>query len=108
MAKFFWKCGFLSVMLAFNILIVQGSEMESIREADRTIGGIVKDTDDLPVIGAAVIQANTANGVVADEDGSFSLTLEKGKINSISISCIGYKIQTIARPSDKPEIVLEM
>lgn len=108
MAKFFWKCGFLSVILAFNILIVQGSEMESIREEDRTISGIVKDTDGLPVIGAAVIQTNTANGVVTDEDGSFSLTLEKGKINSISISCIGYKTQTIARPSDKLEIVLEM
>ena len=108
MAKFFWKCGFLSVILAFNILIVQGSEMESIREEDRTISGIVKDTDGLPVIGAAVIQTNTANGVVTDEDGSFSLTLEKGKINSISISCIGYKTQTIARPSDKLEILLEM
>ena len=106
--RFFKVCGFIFVILALKSVVMQGAMTEPDYEADKTVRGIVTDTDGLPVIGAAVIQTNTSNGVVTDEDGSFALTLNESKGSSITVSCIGYKTRVISTLSDNMEIVLEV
>lgn len=58
----------------------------------RTIRGKVVDQNGQPVVGAAVVEAGTTNGTVADIDGNFSLTLSG---NSLTVSFIGYETQNL-------------
>ena len=51
-------------------------------------GVVTSRTDGYGVIGAAVMEKGTSNGVITDCDGNFSLKVEAGKI--LEISCIGY------------------
>ena len=56
------------------------------------VSGIVSDQAG-PVIGASVIEKGTTNGTMTDNDGHFTLTVNKGAV--IEISSIGYKTQEI-------------
>ena len=56
------------------------------------VSGIVSDQTG-PVIGASVIEKGTTNGTMTDNDGHFTLTVNKGAV--IEISSIGYKTQEI-------------
>ena len=58
----------------------------------RTIRGTVVDQNGQPVVGAAIIEAGTTNGTVADIDGNFSLSLSS---NNLTISFIGYVTQNL-------------
>ncbi len=56
------------------------------------VSGTVSDQTG-PVIGASVIEKGTTNGTMTDNDGHFTLTVNKGAV--IEISSIGYKTQEI-------------
>ena len=56
------------------------------------VTGIVTDQTG-PVIGASVIEKGTTNGTMTDNDGHFTLSVNKGAV--IEISSIGYKTQEI-------------
>ena len=58
----------------------------------RTIRGTVVDQNGQPVVGAAIVEAGTTNGTVADIDGNFSLSLSS---NNLTISFIGYVTQNL-------------
>ena len=53
-----------------------------------SINGTVVDEQGIPVIGAAVIQQSTTNGVATDLDGAFKLSVPKG--STVLVSFIGY------------------
>lgn len=60
----------------------------------KTITGAVKDINNLPVIGANVIETGTAgNGTATDVDGRFRLNVEENAV--IRVSFIGYVDQEI-------------
>lgn len=60
----------------------------------KTITGTVKDINNLPVIGANVIETGTAgNGTATDVDGRFTLDVEENAV--IRVSFIGYIVQEI-------------
>lgn len=59
-----------------------------------TVSGTVTDSTGQPVIGAAVIEAGTANGVSTDLDGAYSIKVKDGA--ALTFSCIGYQDQTVA------------
>ena len=62
---------------------------------NRSISGTVVDTQNQPVIGAAVtVVGNSRIGAATDLDGAFSLTVPAGA--TISVESIGYKGQTFA------------
>lgn len=62
--------------------------------AQRTLNGIViGDSDNEPIIGATITTA-MGTGCITDIDGKFSIELPNGK-NSIKVSYIGYKTQTV-------------
>lgn len=56
------------------------------------VSGTVSDQTG-PVIGASVIEKGSTNGTMTDNDGHFTLTVNKGAV--IEISSIGYKTQEI-------------
>lgn len=58
------------------------------------ISGIVKDKNDDPVIGASIKERGTANGVISDLNGSFTINVTDNTI--IQISYIGYISQDIS------------
>lgn len=70
-------------------------------------GVIVDDEDKLPMPGVNVfVQNNRTIGTITDVDGTFSLRVPNG--NTIEISFIGYKTQTIVITKDETlSIVLE-
>ena len=62
---------------------------------ERTVSGTVTDKTGLPVIGAAVIDAqNRTSGTLTDLDGNFSLNVSSG--TSLEISFMGYKTVTVS------------
>ena len=65
----------------------------AISAADITVSGNVSG-DGEPLIGASVFQADkTANAVVTDIDGNYSLTVPEGA--SLTFSYVGYKSRTV-------------
>lgn len=52
------------------------------------VSGKVVDTDDIPIIGANIIEVGTSNGTITDLDGNFNLSVDENAI--IRISYIGY------------------
>lgn len=72
-----------------------------------TISGTVKDANGLPLSGANILQKGTDNGVQADFDGNFTLSLE-GENATIVVSYLGFSTKEIAVGSDRNfNIVLE-
>ena len=63
-------------------------------KADNILAGRVIDLGGEPVLGAAVFQTGTSNGVVTDFDGSFYIMLE-GKNPVIEVQALGYISQSI-------------
>lgn len=61
--------------------------------AQNAVKGVVIDETDTPLIGATVMVKGTANGVVTDLDGNFTIQAKKGAI--LSVSYIGYQLQEV-------------
>jgi len=68
------------------------------------VSGTVKDAAGVPVIGAAVMEAGTTNGVVTDLDGKYSISVNAGA--SIEVTCIGYKPLKQAAVAGTMDIVI--
>lgn len=54
------------------------------------VSGTVVDSDGVPIVGAAIIEKGTRNGVVSDFDGQFTLNVQNENA-TLLISYIGYK-----------------
>lgn len=71
-----------------------------------TVTGVVTSSaDGYGVIGAAVMEKGTSNGVVTDFDGNFTLKVDAGKI--LEISCIGYRTVEVAAAPDLKVVIDE-
>ena len=55
----------------------------------QTVRGKVVDEDNMPLMGATILEVGTKNGVSSDFDGNFQLTLKNGGA-TLDISYIGY------------------
>lgn len=63
------------------------------QQQKKQITGTIVDVEDIPIIGANIIEVGTTNGTITDMDGNFSL--EVGDNAVIRISYIGYLDQEI-------------
>lgn len=70
-----------------------------------TARGIVADQNGEPIIGASILEKGTANGIITDKDGKFSLNVKKGAI--LVISYIGYKTQEVKAGTNMNITLLE-
>ena len=70
----------------------------------REVSGTVLDSQNLPVIGAAVIVADSPNvGVVTDKNGEFTIDVPEGEV-VLEVSCLGYATQTITVSSTRSKV----
>lgn len=70
----------------------------------KVIEGRITDPSGEPVIGAAVQEDGTDNGVITDVDGKFSITAPSG--SRLRISCIGMVSKTISSDVQTPVDVI--
>jgi TonB-linked SusC/RagA family outer membrane protein len=78
-----------------SILLLMFSMM---LHAQTEIRGNVVDNTGEPVIGATVMEKGTKNATITDFDGNFTISVEKGKI--LTISYIGFKTLEVAAAPD--------
>ncbi len=87
-----------------SIIISKKSDTSQQKPGEKkkqTITGIVYDEEGNPVIGASVMNKETAQGAITDLDGKFSL--EAFIPSTIEISYVGYEMATVnvKRQSDQ-------
>jgi hypothetical protein len=58
-----------------------------------TVGGVVTDSNDQPVIGATVMVAGTNTGTATDADGAFKISAPAN--GQLVVSVIGYTTETV-------------
>ena len=73
--------------------------------AQNKVSGTVKDSWGDPVIGAAVVQKGTTNGISTSEDGTYSISVPAGAI--LQFSCVGYKTVEMTVTGETLDAVLE-
>lgn len=69
-----------------------------------TVSGTVRDENNVPLIGVAVIQQGTTNGLETDADGKYTISVPKGA--TLEFSCIGYVSQTVKASKAVIDMVL--
>lgn len=68
--------------------------------------GNIVDENNIPLLGATILQQNTSKGSVADFDGNFSLEVDYN--SNIEISYVGYKTQVIQNVTDSSIIKVKL
>jgi TonB-linked SusC/RagA family outer membrane protein len=62
--------------------------------AQKTVTGVVSDSDGLPLPGATIIVQGTTTGVTTDFDGNFSINVSEGQ--SLEFSFVGYETAVVS------------
>lgn len=86
----------LSIIFILGLVLSAGAQNKG-----RTIMGQVLDPDALPVPGAVVMVAGTANGVSTDADGKYSI--KAGDDDVLVFNVLGY--QEVRERVDKRKII---
>jgi len=64
------------------------------------VNGIVLDNENVPVVGANIIEKNsTTNGTISDFDGKFSISINIG--SRLEVSYVGFKTELITIKNDR-------
>ena len=79
---------------------INETKQRSDQQQRKKITGVLLDSDNLPIIGANIMEKGTSNGTVSDLDGNFVLNVSENAV--IQISYIGYLEQSI-ETKDKTE-----
>ncbi|MBF1388899.1 MAG: TonB-dependent receptor [Prevotella denticola] len=89
-------------MVAFG----HGSVSTSVvQQNERTVKGVVKDSQGEPIIGATVTVVGKTGGTVTDIDGKFQL--QAARNSELKISSIGFVSQTVKATSDNLNVILK-
>ena len=82
------------------------AKVAAVKQAKKSINGIVLDANGEPIVGATVVEKGVANnGTITNLDGKFTLTVKTGA--QITVSYVGYKSQTLAVKGNSVTIRLE-
>lgn len=87
------KHHFKSIALRF-LMLIAFLFVTQLSFAQKTISGIVKDTNGEPIIGANIFAKESVSGTIADIEGNFSFNITD-KDKTLQVSYVGYKSQTI-------------
>ncbi len=71
----------------------------------RTVTGVVYDTSQQPLIGVAVIEDGTTNGVMTNDDGTFKLDVKAGDI-VLNVSSLGFETKTVNVPANQTRVTI--
>lgn len=98
------KVGFQYVVKDGKVLIGALEKKQDIQQ--RTIKGTIKDAEGIPLGGASITEKGTSNGVIADFEGNYEITISKGEA-VLLFSYIGYAPQEIrSNGLDRIDVVL--
>lgn len=75
------------------VIMPKNEDTTSVQQQKKTVSGVIKDTQGMPIIGASVSDKGTTNGTITDLDGKFSLEVSANSM--LQISYIGYLTQEI-------------
>ena len=76
-------------------------------QSARTITGVVISSDDnLPVIGATILEKGTRNATITDTDGKFTLKVSQ-TAKLLEVSCLGMRPKEVAVTSGEMRITLQ-
>lgn len=92
-------------MKKLNILFVLLCFFANFAVAQELISGTIKDTSGDPLPGASVVEKGTSNGTVADFNGNYKISVEKGK--TLLFSFIGFQSQEIVVTKNVINVSLE-
>ena len=74
---------------------------------EKTVSGIVISTEDgLPMIGVAVVDKQTMNGVTTNEKGEFSMAVSP-RTKTLHLSYLGYKTKEVSITGRSMKIEME-
>ncbi|MCB0374579.1 MAG: carboxypeptidase-like regulatory domain-containing protein [Sinomicrobium sp.] len=73
-----------------------------------SVSGKVVDQDNQPVAGANVVVAGTTEGIAADFDGNFSLSVNKELPFSLTVSNIGYTTEPVRLTSNNQNLTVRL
>ena len=74
---------------------------------EKAVSGIVVSTEDgLPMIGVAVVDKQTMNGVTTNEKGEFSMTVSP-RTKTLHLSYLGYKTKEVTISGRSMKIEME-
>lgn len=79
-----------SLMLLCGLAVDSHAFAQDATNSPAPVTGVVKDAQGMPVVGVAVIQTGTTNGVTTDADGRFSITVPDNSV--LEIRALGYKV----------------
>ncbi len=77
------KQTFLTLLLAATLSVAMKAQ-------ETLVTGMIKDTRNVPIVGATICQVNTANCTAADRNGIFHLLLPEGKRSNLKVECLGF------------------
>ena len=69
------------------------------------VRGVVLDANEIPVIGAAVMESGTNNGTITDNRGAFTLRVTPGA--TLTVSSLGFREVTVDAKGGPLRIILE-
>ena len=75
-------------------MIVISRKNQSSSAKKVTVKGKILDSQNMPVMGASVIEKGTSNGTITDFDGNFTFTASENSV--LEVSYVGYKSQQLA------------
>ncbi len=78
----------------FILVVVFLASSVSLWAQETTISGTITDEQGVPLGGTSILEAGTSNGVQADFDGNYSITVKEGA--SLVFSYVGMSTQTIS------------
>lgn len=87
-------------LLAVCLILIGGAGMAN---ADRTVTGLVQDSEGEPLIGATVLLSGTTNGTATDYDGNFSLNVPE--TGTLVVRYVGYDEAKVKLTSESHYIV---
>ncbi len=91
----------------FRTLFVMSLWGHLLLAQEKTVSGIVISTEDgLPMIGVAVVDKQTMNGVTTNEKGEFSMTVSP-RTKTLHLSYLGYKTKEVAITGHSMKIEME-
>lgn len=71
----------------------------------RTVTGVVFDANQQPLNGVAVIEDGTTNGVMTNDDGSFTLNVPSKDV-VLNVSSLGYETKLINVPANQSKVTV--
>ena len=86
------------------MVVLSGLSAYTAFAQNRTITGSVADAAGVPVMGVAIIQQGTSNGVVTDLDGLFTIQVKGTGDVTLQVTSMGYKTQTITVPASQQSV----